>query len=271
MSFRLLTVTVAALVAAAGLSSQAPAPQQSPSFEIASIKPANPATLYASSGSESTLWRATNFSLFMLVQRAYPDYGDPDRIIGGPSWVHEAKFDIQAKAAEPPSPATLDAMLRNLLAQRLNLRTHVERRELDVYVARLAQGRPGPWLMRTAPECVTARQQQQPAPDSCRRIEKAREAAGGGRALTLLALTMPTLFGVLREVGGFEDPIVDRTGLDGLYDVSVQYQSANPLNVPTGGTSLVAAAEDQLGLKFERGRELLDVLVIDSASMPTPD
>jgi uncharacterized protein (TIGR03435 family) len=72
-------------------------------------------------------------------------------------------------------------------------------------------------------------------------------------------------------VGGFERPIVDRTGLEGLYDVSVQYQSANVLNVTGTGTSLAAAAEDQLGLKFESGRETLDVLVIDNASMPTPD
>jgi uncharacterized protein (TIGR03435 family) len=43
------------------------------------------------------------------------------------------------------------------------------------------------------------------------------------------------------------------------------------LNVTNGGTSLVAAAEDQLGLTFERGREMLDVLVIDSVERPTPD
>lgn len=34
---------------------------------------------------------------------------------------------------------------------------------------------------------------------------------------------------------------------------------------------LATVAEDQLGLKFEPGRELLDVLVIDSASMPAND
>ena len=43
------------------------------------------------------------------------------------------------------------------------------------------------------------------------------------------------------------------------------------LNVTNGGTSLAAAAVDQLGLKFERGREVVDVLVIDSAELPLPD
>ncbi len=46
------------------------------------------------------------------------------------------------------------------------------------------------------------------------------------RALTLLALTMGDLFTVFRQVGGFDRPVVDRTGLVGLYDVSVPYQSA---------------------------------------------
>jgi uncharacterized protein (TIGR03435 family) len=162
-------------------------------------------------------------------------------------------------------------MVRNLLVDRFALRTHIEQRQLDVYVARLADGKPGPWLMPTPPECVRQNLAGRPMPDRCDRIEKARAAAGGGRALTLRSLTMPTLFGVFREVGGFDRPIVDRTGLDGFYDVSVQYQSADPLTATAGGTTLVAAAKDQLGLRFERSRENLEVLVIDSVEQPTPD
>jgi uncharacterized protein (TIGR03435 family) len=167
-------------------------------------------------------------------------------------------------------------MLRQLLAERFRLQLRIEPRELDVYVARLVRpdGRTGPWLLPTPPECAKARQERLPGPSTCagaeRQIVKAR-AAAGGKALTLLTLPMSDLFAVFRQVGGFDRPIVDRTGLGGLYDVSVQYQSADPLNVTSGGTSLVAAAEDQLGLKFERGRETLEVLMIDAVARPTPD
>ena len=242
-------------------------------FEVATIKPANPATQYASSGSEGTVWRATGFTLFMLVQAAFPEFDDPERFAAGPSWIRETKFDVQGKAAAVPTAAALNTMVRNLLTDRFGLRTHVERRRLEVYVARLARadGRTGQWLVPTAPECVRQRLAGRPMPDGCDRIERARAAAGGGRALTLRSLTMPTLFAVFRQVGGLDRPVVDRTGLDGFYDVSVQYQSADPLSLSSGGTSLVAAAGDQLGLRFERGREELDILVIDAAERPTPD
>jgi uncharacterized protein (TIGR03435 family) len=59
--------------------------------------------------------------------------------------------------------------------------------------------------------------------------------------------------------------------LSGPYDVSVRYDSANSVDVPAGGVSLMTAARDQLGLRFDRARESLDVLVIDSATLPEPD
>ena len=40
---------------------------------------------------------------------------------------------------------------------------------------------------------------------------------------------------------------------------------------PAVGLPLIAAYEQQLGLKFERRRETTDVLVIDSVARPTPD
>lgn len=125
--------------------------------------------------------------------------------------------------------------------------------------------------MPTAPECLEVRERDVPPPPSCERLVKAREADGGRQAFTLLALSLPGIFQVFRQVGGFDRPIVDRTGLSGPYDVSVRYDAANSLDVPTGGVSLVTAARDQLGLRFDQGREMLEVIVIDSAERPTPD
>jgi uncharacterized protein (TIGR03435 family) len=245
----------------------------SPAFEVVSIKPHNPAFDYTSSGMDGLEWTATNFSLLLLVRAASPGYTDEGRIIVGEQWMRETRFDIRAKGVGPLAyPAVYD-MLRRMLAERFRLRMHFESRPFDVYVARLtrADGTPGRWLTPTAPDCVEAHQKILPLPSSCERLVRARAAEGGGRALTFLALPMPGIFQVFRQVGGFDRPIVDRTGLSGPYDVSVRYDSANPVDVPAGGVSLMTAARDQLGLQFDRGWEPLDVLVIDSATLPTPD
>ena len=244
-----------------------------PAFEVVSIKPHNPALNHTSSGLDGLEWTATNFSLLLLVRAAYPDHSDEGRIIAGEQWMRETTFDIRAKGAGLLAYPAVHGMIQRLLADRFRLRTHLESRSFDVYVARLTRsdGSPGPWLVPTAPECLEVRQKGVPPPSSCERLVKAREAEGGRRAFTLLALSLPDIFQVFRQVGGFDRPIVDRTGLTGRYDVSVRYEAANPLEAPAGGVSLATAAREQLGVRFDPGRETLDVLVIDSATRPEPD
>ena len=245
----------------------------SPAFEVVSIKPHNPALNYTSSGSDGVEWTATNFSLLLLIRAAYPDYSDERRIVADERWMRETTFDVRAKGVGVLAYPALHGMIQRLLADRFRLRTHLESRAFDVYVARLTRpdGTPGPWLVPTPTECVGAREKGVAAPSSCERLVKAREAEGGRRALTLLALSVPDIFQVFREVGGFDRPIVDRTGLTGRYDVSVRYDAANPLAVAPGGVSLLTAAREQLGVRFDPGRETLDVLVVDSATRPEPD
>ena len=249
------------------------AQNSSPAFEVVSIKPHNPAIDYTSSGLDGLEWTATNFSLLQLAGAAYPGYAGEGRIIASEQWMRETTFEVRAKGTGPLFYPGVYTMLRTMLADRFRLRTHVEQRLFDIYIARLtrADGSPGQWLTPTSPDCLDARQKGLPQPPSCERLVKAREIEGGRRAFTLLALSLPDIFAVFRSVGGFDRPIVDRTGLTGLYDMSVRYDSASPLGVPPGGVSLPTAARDQLGVRFDPGREMLDVLVIDSAALPAPD
>ena len=55
-------------------------------------------------------------------------------------------------------------------------------------------------------------------------------------------------------------PVVDKTGLDGLYDYTFEW--------PNAGSSLFASV-DQLGLKLEAKKEPVEVLVIDRAEHPS--
>jgi uncharacterized protein (TIGR03435 family) len=75
--------------------------------------------------------------------------------------------------------------------------------------------------------------------------------------------------------------VVDRTGLEGVYDWTLQWTpafnaapgGAAPVANPdaAGEVSLFTALREQLGLKLDAQRAPIDVLVIDRAELPTPD
>jgi uncharacterized protein (TIGR03435 family) len=61
--------------------------------------------------------------------------------------------------------------------------------------------------------------------------------------------------------------IQDKTGLTDRYDFTLKYtyESTDPDSYPT----LTTALQEQLGLKLESTRGLVDVLVIDHMDRPT--
>ena len=68
-------------------------------------------------------------------------------------------------------------------------------------------------------------------------------------------------------------PVTDRTGLNGIFDAQLEWtpiESARSTSA-TEPVSLFAAIQEQLGLKLERGRGPIKVLVIDSVERPTPN
>jgi bla regulator protein blaR1 len=85
-------------------------------------------------------------------------------------------------------------------------------------------------------------------------------------------------------------PVIDKTGLTGLYDFTLKFapegvRAAGPLG-PTltllqgqgqsppadpNAPSLSAALEEQLGLRLESARGPIEVVVIDRLERPTPD
>ena len=97
-----------------------------------------------------------------------------------------------------------------------------------------------------------------------------------GQSISTLVLLLTQLVG---------RPVVDKTGLNGLYDfefvIDLQtlvriYSDLGvtvtglPANLPEG-PSLMTLLQEDLGLKLDSQRGPGDVLVIDSAELPTPD
>jgi len=67
-------------------------------------------------------------------------------------------------------------------------------------------------------------------------------------------------------------PVLDRTGLDGSFDVDVTFTPDNPTVDSTdapNAPSLMTAIREQLGLRLESTRAPVDVLVVDRVQPPT--
>ena len=282
---------------------------QSSSFEIASIKPsnANPTgPLGATPYVLPALGRLTtqNTTLRILVMAAYQK--QPFQIIGGPPWFNADKFDINAKATE--GSLTTDQMLgllKTLLADRFKLKLHTETRDVPIYALVLARsdGKMGGKMKASTDDCPDYKVQQQQqleaiakgglsalaaaaakpgetAPCSFGGVPQTTPGAIGlkarGQSIEILTLLLTQLTG---------RPVVDKTGLKGLYDYEfvidlqtiLRIYSELGINVPgvpanlPEGPSLMTSLQEDLGLKLDSQRGPGEVLVIDSAELPTPD
>src|SRR5215831_5463337 len=108
--------------------------QDSPHFEVATIKPTDPNGPRGGIRQPRNGLALSNGTLRALIADAYRDQlGMGVEIEGGPPWIDKDRFDVVAAAAEPVNQATLGAMLRQLLADRFALKVHTEAREQQVF------------------------------------------------------------------------------------------------------------------------------------------
>jgi uncharacterized protein (TIGR03435 family) len=219
-------------------------------------------------------WLALDLTLHNLIILAYPEFRFPKLLVGEPQWVKETRFDLSARMSTNATQAEVTAMVRSLLAQRFGLRTHTEQRTVDVYALTLVKpGKLGPGLTPALTACVVWRMIGGKVPDECDLYRRV-----GGSGVTISAATITDLIDVMslramfpsrRLQSAIDRPIVDRTGLDGFFQVI----GPSP-DGPAGGAvtgSFFSLLEEQLGLKLAPARAPADVLVIDSVKMPDPD
>ena len=224
-----------------------------PSFEVATIKPHDPAS--NSQGFDAKVERVTarDQSVASMMMFAYGIH--PTQIVGAPDWVKNAQYDIEGKTntAGEPNLSQQQEMLQKLLADRFGLKFHRDKRELPVYAIQIAKG--GPKLT------PAAHPDAQPDQDGS---GHGTEADLGFTSFSMPDLAMGLQFFV------HDRPIVDQTGLPGSYDFKLRYTydevNATDLNAPPG---LFTAVQEQLGLKFLPTKSPVDVFVIDHVERPS--
>ena len=221
-----------------------------------------------------------------------------------PAWVANTRYDIEARAAAGATKDQMRLMVQSLLAERFKLAVHKETRQAPVFAMALQRpGTTGPQL-RPHPEsdtCATtvypdaagvgadavksdaqksAAATSQTLPIPCGMIARLPPSAPGrhrigGRNVTLamVAESLPAQTGLAT----FPKPAIDRTGLGGTFDFSLEWTQAVGVDTAVGpnaqgeepGPSIAQAMKQQLGLKLESTKGPVELLVIDHAEQPT--
>ncbi len=268
-------------------------------FEVASVRPTD---LYADSQSIAIQesYRAPRTGLFSAntyfdhyIQFAYHlpmTETQEESLVKSldPTGLRRVKWAIKARAEGIPTQEQLRQMLRSLLGDRFKLRVHFETRNGPIYALILdSPGKLGPQLHRHLADapCGDGGNETAQRPSQ----EKGPPCGGlsGGRDqnqmfhLTLTAAPISQLVDIIPdralEGGLFDIPMVDKTGLQGIYDIQLQFAPSPPVDKPDmkvsgpGSPTLTEALKKQLGLRLVKTTGPVKFLVIDHVEMPSPN
>ena len=248
------------------------------SFEVASIKPADPDTrgtfiqFMPGGGLKMSGTTLRNMITFAYDVRDF-------QVSGGPGWIGNERFDVMARAdrtvAEGPDDFAkmtdqqrrtnrdqIAERLRGLLADRFQLLVHQETKDQPIYA--LVVSKNGAKLKET------------------KIVEGARQGMSMNRGrLEGMAAPMAMLEQTLSNVTG--RPVVDKTGLTGKYDFVLEWTPDpgadaraqgfgdgiyEPAPAP-GGPTIFTALQEQLGLRLESQKGPIQNIVIDRAEKPS--
>jgi uncharacterized protein (TIGR03435 family) len=216
--------------------------------------------------------------LKMLVSQAWGV--QPDAIVDAPKWMDSDRYNIVAKVpgtqtGQNPGMDTDSTfvMLRALLAERFQLKAHMEERPATAYTLTA----PKPKLKKADPATRT-KWSENSMPILLN---------GNGvpsRTIKFQNMTMAQFVEKLQFLGAayIHSPVIDGTGLEGSYDFSLTFSPISPTQLatmmasrpptaggpagasdPIGGLTIFEAVDKQLGLKLIEQKRPVPFLVID--------
>ncbi len=211
-----------------------------PAFEVASIKPSKSAEKGFSTHERGGQVFLESIPLVEAVKMAYDlkDYA-----VSAPDWMQTARFDVMAKPPGYAARPQLRLMLQGLLAERFKLQTHREKKEVSGY------------------ELVPAKNGFKLKP-----VEPGGNDFYTGTGMLRASKVSMSQFAdwLARRVGR---PVEDKTGTKDVYSFELTYTPDTP---DPDGPSIFTAIQDQLGLKLQGQKTMVDVLIVDRCErMPT--
>jgi uncharacterized protein (TIGR03435 family) len=215
---------------------------QAPAFEAATIKPSKAEPGHTSSHSRTGMIMLSGQTLKGLVCSAYQvkDF----QVTGGPKWLDQDRYDVNAKAEGAAQGEQLQQMLQTLLADRFQLVIHHEQKIAPAYALVLVKSG-----LKIKP------------------VEAAEgsNSHGGNGELTVKGMTMADLANYLsRRVGA---PVADLTGTAGAFDYKLVWSTEGDKD--DSQAALFSALQSELGVKVESRKLPMDLIVVDKAEKPS--
>ncbi len=228
-----------------------------PRFEVVSIHPSPDDAPFFAKPPANGKFLATGIVARLMVMFAFNV--QESQIADGPSWITSDRWNVEAKSeagGKNYSPEESRQMLQNMLQARFTLRAHRETHERPAYVLTIAKG--GPKLKASESGTTNIRV--------------------SGNSISLEGGDIPRMIQLLSSALG--KPVVDQTGLNGRYDISLQWDDAP---VPDGGIlgldahstsdpnrgSIFSAIQNQLGLRLVSQQAPVEIIVIDKIERPS--
>jgi len=194
--------------------------------------------------------------------------------------LYTVRLDVEAKMPVDTTREQFNAMLQNLLAERLGLKVHWTSKEIEMYMMVVAKGG-GPKFKVAAPDSPQASDdvskngnRDRLGPDGFPIPPTGNGpwmgAAPGGK--TGMRGHNETAAEMARAIGirTLDGPLTDATDLTGKYDYTVFWSAQATMDALSGrpavdpdGLSIFDAVQDQLGLKIEKRKGPVQILVVD--------
>jgi uncharacterized protein (TIGR03435 family) len=256
---RVCIVGVLVCGAALGMGVSAQEPGAALTFDVAAIKPSQPG---ATGGVVKPLPNGTGYMVQNMTVKTMMSvmYRIPGKqIAGGPGWFDSEPFDVEARADHAYSMDDLHTMFKNLLVERFGLKFHIEDKEGPVY-----------WL-------TVAKGGLKMKPDGDVGDLKIPITPTGNTSFVGVKVPIPYLCYFLGQQGNDTRPVIDKTGLTGVYDFKLEFLPRLPPGVSVDDLPpqlqsrpvFEDAVEDQLGLKLMPEKGPVPQYVIDHIDPPT--
>lgn len=235
-------------------------------FAAASIRPGEPISaahpIQVGFHTDPTRLTAENVSLKDLIQYAYRLR--PYQVVA-PDWMTAERFSVSGTTEVPLSADDMQELLQPFLTRQFAIKSHRETKVMPVYALEVA---PAGLTMPLSPDSLPAnanlgRFMMRVAPEG---LHLSGEAG------------MEQLAAVLSR--SLDLPVVNKTGVSGVYKVDLTFSTPDG-RVTMGGLphppqvdgkpiqmtapTIFAALPQQLGLKLEKTKAPIELLVIDSA------
>ena len=255
----IIRMACAALVSTAICAPQTP--EVPLKFEVASVKPSDPSVGGTNVRYPGDTFTGTGITARNCIALAYNL--QPYLLEGGPRWIADQRYDVTARLPagtvkgpqDPERVPRIRAALQALLADRFQLAVHRETKVVPGYALMVAKG--GFRLKEAADD------------------GKGVDISSNRGKLVAERISMGTLARNLS--GNLGSPVVDKTDIPGIYNLTLTWtpdeiQSPRKPGAetaePGAGPSIFSALQEQLGLRLERQKAAVEMLVIDRIEKP---